>query len=411
VAALLLVAAAGCNKDNISGRLSAQGSGDLSHPPLERLAPAAETACGAGELTQAGVRAVRRHPYLQRVTTTSATVVWTSTSATPGQVMVSKVAGDGATAAEVPATLDATAPLPGGAHQWTASLADLQPNTTYCYEVREGGDLVVGRSPLTTAPVAGTGASVRIAVLGDSGSGGSDQQAVSKQLGTVPFDLMIHTGDIAYETGTLNDFETKFFDVYQPYLRRVPVFPTSGNHDYETADAEPYRQVFVLPDSGAPEGRERWYSYDWGDVHLCALDTEKMTPAQAAWLDADLAANKLPWTIVYGHKPPYSSGEHGGDATFRQLFEPVLQKHKVSLVLSGHDHDYERFRPQGGITYVVTGGGGRGVRLVGGSAMTAYAESVSHLVVVSVENDTLSVHAIDGVGREFDNAVISRGDH
>ena len=403
-----LTVAASCNS-NISGRLSAQGSGDLSHPPLERLAPdlAGQTACGEGELTDAGARLIRRHPYLQGVTPTTATVVWTAASAQPGRVVLYKVTGE--TAAVVPATQDTSATLPRGARQWLAPIAGLDANTTYCYEVYDGDELVVDRSPLTTAPIAGTGARVRIAVLGDSGAGGSDQLAVSKQLDTIPFDMMIHTGDIAYDNGTLNDFETKFFGVYRSYLRRAPVFPTSGNHDYETADAAAYRQVFVLPDSGTPEGRERWYSYNWGDVHMVALDTERMGQAQADWLDADLTANTLPWTIVYAHKPPYSSGEHGGDLGFRQLFEPLLQKHNVPLVLSGHDHNYERFLPQQGITYIVTGGGGRGVRLMGASPMTAYGESVSHLVVVTVENDTLSVHAIDGVGREFDATVIRRG--
>jgi hypothetical protein len=130
---------------------------------------------------------------------------------------------------------------------------------------------------------------------------------------------------------------------------------------------------------------------------------------QAAWLDADLRSNHLPWAIVYGHKPPYSSGQHGGDVLFQELFVPVLEKHHVPLVLAGHDHDYERFHPQKGIAYVVTGGGGRGVRAMGRSPMTAYGEPVLHLLLITVENDTLSLHAIDGAGREFDGAVIHRG--
>jgi predicted phosphodiesterase len=406
----LVATPASCKStDNRAGRVAANGSGDLGHPPAERIAPelAGKTACGAGNLTDAGARLIRRRPYLQRVTATSAVIVWTSLGLAPGEVALHKVSG--APVSVAPAALDQTARLPGGARQWTASLAKLDPNTTYCYEIREGGAQVVDQSPLTTAPAPGTGARVRMVVIGDSGDGGSDQKAVSKQLDTVPFDLMLHTGDVAYENGTLDDFESKFFTVYRSYLRRAPVFPASGNHDYQTANAEPYRQVFVLPENGAPEGRERWYSYDWGDIHLVALDTEKISPVQAAWLDADLGSNHLPWVIVYGHKPPYSSGQHGGDVLFQELFVPVLEKHHVPLVLAGHDHDYERFLPQNGTTYVVTGGGGRGVRAMGRSPMTAYAEPVLHLLLITVENDTLSLHAIDGAGREFDGAVIHRG--
>jgi hypothetical protein len=89
----------------------------------------------------------------------------------------------------------------------------------------------------------------------------------------------------------------------------------------------------------------------------------------------------------------------------------VLEKHHVPLVLAGHDHDYERFYPQNGTTYVVTGGGGRGVRAMGRSALTAYGEPVLYLLLISAHDDTLSLHAIDAAGREFDGAVIRRGDH
>src|SRR6185436_11309212 len=138
----------------------------------------------------------------------------------------------------------------------------------------------------------------------------------------VPYDFMIHAGDIAYDDGTLAQFESRFFAVYAPMLAKRPIFPASGNHEYGTSDAAPFRQVFVLPENGGPGGVERWYSYDWGDIHFVVLDTEKVNATQAAWLDADLAANDQPWTIVYFHKPPYSSGTHGSDMNVRQTFGP-----------------------------------------------------------------------------------------
>ena len=111
-------------------------------------------------------------------------------------------------------------------------------------------------------------------------------------MATVPFDFMIHTGDIAYGGGTRAAFEGNFFRIYADYLKYFPVFPASGNHEYDSDDAAPFREVFVLPENGGPEGIERWYSYDWGDVHFVALDLERTGPVQAAWLDADLTANQ-----------------------------------------------------------------------------------------------------------------------
>src|SRR5204863_5750972 len=97
--------------------------------------------------------------------------------------------------------------------------------------------------------------------------------------------------------------------------------PAPGNHEYHTAAAAPFRAVFALPGTSG----ERWYSYDWGRIHLAALDTESDYATQASWLDEDLAATALPWKIVYFHKPPYSSGAHGSDRSLRGALAPVLE--------------------------------------------------------------------------------------
>jgi hypothetical protein len=164
----------------------------------------------------------------------------------------------------------------------------------------------------------------------------------------------------------------------------------------------PFRDVFNLPDN------ERWYSYDWGHVHFVALDTEADYSTQMTWLEQDLAATTLPWKIVYMHRPPYSSGMHGSDTTLRNKLKPVVERFGVQLVLAGHDHNYERMKPQNGVAYVVTGGGGIGTRSVGASSFTAFAEDVIHFVYVEVGIDELVLHAIDATGREFDSMVVPR---
>jgi 3',5'-cyclic AMP phosphodiesterase CpdA len=242
-------------------------------------------------------------------------------------------------------------------------------------------------------------------VWGDSGYGGSDQATLFDQIMTVPFDFVLHAGDLAYDEGTRGQFERTVFNVYAPLLREFAMFPVSGNHEYETEEAAPYLESFVLPENG---DHERYYSFDWGDVHFVGLDTERIGATQAQWLDADLMRNRLPWTIVLGHRPPYSSGEHGGDGDFIRHFIPVLEKYQVPLVLSGHEHQYERTRVRNGVTYIVTGGGGRGTRPVGSSSFTAFAEAVIHFLFVEVRGNRLVLHAIDGVGREFDQTVIER---
>ena len=224
----------------------------------------------------------------------------------------------------------------------------------------------------------------------------------------VPFDLVLHMGDIAYDSGTRAQFERVVFDVYADMLERFPMFPASGNHEYETEDALPFREAFALPENGGPGGIERWYSYDWGDVHFVVLDTELTGAEQAAWLDADLSANRRPWTIVYQHRPTFSSGDHGGDPEVQKWFMPLFVKHRVPLVLAGHDHHYERTNTIDGVTYVVTGGGGRGTRGVGQSDFTAFSEQVCNFVYVTINGNELTLHAIDGTGQEFDSLRLTR---
>ncbi|HEY7375533.1 MAG TPA: metallophosphoesterase [Polyangia bacterium] len=419
VLGVLAVASASCST-NESGRLSADRTGDVSAAPVTRVAlSGAPPVCAGLPAEGAGGTALARAPYLQRTTAHDAVVVWTSVAEGSASVLVESP--DGTQQTTFPAAIDPSVPREapdywtraasggGVTRQWMATVSGLTPDTTYCYTIYQDGQPVTAPAPLRSAPAPGSTGRVQFVALGDSGGGGSDQRALLRQIETVPFDFMIHTGDIAYDDGTLAEFESRFFGVYAPLLASRPIFPASGNHDYETADAAPYRQVFVLPENGGPDGVERWYSYDWGDVHLVALDTEKIGPSQAAWLEADLAANQLPWTIVYGHRPPHSSGEHGDDPGFNSWLVPILKAHHVQLVLSGHDHDYERFQPIDGITYIVTGGGGKGVRdfssLEQGSA---FADAVIHVLVVTVDADTLTTHAIDGTGREFDSTTINR---
>jgi hypothetical protein len=407
---LLLLATAGTGAcgvgANISGQLGASAQGDLSNPPAERGDGRSAIIQACGQSAPATTPyAFARTPYLQQVTDTSADLSWVSGADGTLSVAFSPTGGTALTS--LTAAHDPSALVAAGSSQWVAPLHPLTPATVYCYDVQSGG-AVSDRLGFRTAPAPGSGATVRFLAFGDSGGGGSDQMALRDQMATVPFDFIIHTGDIAYENGTRAELEQNFFKPYADYLKYFPVFPASGNHEYSSEDAAPFREAFVLPENGAPGGTERWYSFNWGDVHFVALDTERSGPVQAAWLDADLTANTLPWTIVYWHKPPFSSGEHGNDGGAQTYFVPLMEKHHVPLVLNGHDHDYERTKPQNGVVYVVTGGGGRGVRPVGASGFTAFSDAVIHFVYVTVSGNELALHAIDGLGDEFDSLVIHR---
>jgi acid phosphatase type 7 len=403
LAALALVLPDSCTSNEL-GHIRAPRGGDLSLGPAPRGEQGARfaRACPGGGLARAPIR---RAPYLQQVTDGAAEILWTADGLTDPQVTAHRAGQDAPITA--PAAVDPSAVLPRG-EQYVARLGGLAPATTYCYEVRDGARRLAGPFGFTTAP--GPGAyPIRLVAFGDMGWRSGDQSAVLAQMSRVEFDLALLAGDTAYPEGTLAEFEHGLFSVYAPLMRSAPFFPASGNHEYLTAAAAPFRQVFSLPENGGPEGRERWYSFDWGDLHVVVLDSEMLVPAQARWLEADLARTRAPWVIAIFHRAPFSSGEHGPDLPTRKAFVPILTRHRVPLVITGHEHDYERLYPPGGVVYVVSGGGGRGTRRVHeGGEYSAFAAQVAHFVYIVIEGERLRLWAIDASGQTFDTATLAR---
>lgn len=392
-----MVNATGC--DGAEPKLAATGAGDLSYVLDDRRAPDAELVA-ACEASAPSAASSLRAPYVQAVSSDSARILfWAHEGATP-EVKLSRPGGR-VVEGRLP-ELEPSAGTPPGVVQFEARFSALSADTTYCYEVSGLG----ARAGFRTAPEGGKSAPTRFVALGDSGTGSWYQRAIAEALQTVPYAFVLHLGDLAYESGGRAELEQFFFGVYPTLTRSFAVFPVSGNHDYRTELAAPVREAFSLPDN-APAGRaERYYSFDWGDAHLVALDTEAIDVEQLAWLERDLAATARPWKIVFGHRPLYSSGESGSDARLAAALEPLFERYGVQLFLAGHEHDYERTRPLRGVTHVVSGGGGRGTRGVSRSWFTEYSEDVLHFLYIEIDGRSLTVHAIDGAGDEFDGARI-----
>ena len=340
IAVLALATVATCTL-NQSGRLFATRLGDTSQlavrdSPLREL----RQACGArGRMRPDAAKVIVRVPYLQHVTSSSAVIGWRTSA--PAAQRVDVTTPDGGAVGSVPARV-APGSRRGGAEQVWAHLGGLEPDTVYCYVLADGAHALSERIGFRTAPLAASRRTIRFLAFGDSGWGGSDQLTLRDRMDEVPYELMIHTGDVAYDDGTHAEIEATVFGPYGELFRHIPFFPAAGNHDLRADRGAPFQEVFALPfeDAGLA------YAYDWGRIHFAALDTEADYAAQAAWLDRDLSRTTLPWKIVYLHRPPYSSGHHGSDLPLRQALAPVLARHGVQLVLAGHDHNYERMIPR-----------------------------------------------------------------
>jgi hypothetical protein len=150
-------------------------------------------------------------------------------------------------------------------------------------------------------------------------------------------------GDNAYPSGAMKDYRECYDPTWGRHKGRTR--PVVGNHEYETPGAEPYFTYFG-PAAG-PAGLG-YYSFDLGAWHIVVLNSSAPVgpgSVQAAWLRADLASNRSACTLAAWHHPRYSSGRHGNADEMRTLWR-LLADAGADVVLSGHDHDYERFAPQ-----------------------------------------------------------------
>jgi 3',5'-cyclic AMP phosphodiesterase CpdA len=257
--------------------------------------------------------------------------------------------------------------------------------------------------------------SLRFAVIGDSGRGTRYQHEVARRMEefreVFPYDLVLMLGDNVYDGASPEDYRKKFEEPYAGLLRAGVEFrAVLGNHD------EPRQHLYAPFNTG---GR-RYYTFKPGTARLVGpgvrffmLDTENLDRAQLRWLRGELAASGSPWKIAVFHRPIFTSGRYALPARqLRAVLEPVLVRHGVSVVFSGHEHFYERIRPQRGITYFISGAAGslrRGD--VRKTLLTAAAFDDDYsFMLVEIAGDELFFQAITRTGATVDAGTVRRRD-
>jgi 3',5'-cyclic AMP phosphodiesterase CpdA len=313
----------------------------------------------------------------------------------------------------------------------------LEAGTAYFYKVGGPGAWSEVFDAATAPPVGSTDV-IRFAVLGDSRNEPTIFAQEQEAIDAHAVDFQLFTGD-AVAIGQNQDDWNEFFEAttgafsVQDGLARTPLMVVNGNHENLAVN---YVAQFALPQE-VTEGEtiqgEEWYSFDYGNIHVVALnDTPEATgvgPSQLGWLEADLAAvdrEKTPWVIAMHHRSTYScGGNHGSDLDLRAAWQPIFDEHEVDFVFSGHDHLYERSVPirgldgtdpiladatAGGVPvdgsgtlYVVAGGAGAPLYGADGSCNhTFVTESVRNYIVVEVEDRTVRYTAYRVQGTVLD---------
>jgi hypothetical protein len=249
--------------------------------------------------------------------------------------------------------------------------------------------------------------SLKFAVIGDSGTGGGRQYQLAAQFVAAhklfPFSLVLMLGDNIYGRETTNDFYRKFELPYKPLLDAgVPFYAALGNHD--DPGIQPNYKLFNM------DGK-RYYSVRKGDLEFFALDSTYMSTEQVRWVDKALSDSKAPWKIAYMHHPTYSSGKrHGSEVSLRAFIEPLFIKHGVSVVLAGHEHFYERLKPQSGIAYFTSGAAGklRAGNIRRGMYFAAGFDTDLSFMLFELIGDDLHFQVISRLTATVDKGVIKR---
>jgi hypothetical protein len=249
--------------------------------------------------------------------------------------------------------------------------------------------------------------SVRFAVIGDNGTGDSPEYEIAQEMEayrkTVGFDFVAMMGDNIYGGHKPKDFERKFEEPYKPLLDSgVKFYACLGNHDDSN-------EVLYKPFN---MNGQHYYSFKKGDVQFFVLDSNYMDSAQLDWIEQQLSGSNAKWKIAYFHHPLYSDGRfHGPDLDLRKQLMPIFEKYGLNVVLSGHEHVYERFKPEEGIYFFLVGNSGelRYHNLRPGSdIMAAGFDTDRTFMLIEISGDKLYFQTIARTGQTVDSGTLQR---
>ena len=253
---------------------------------------------------------------------------------------------------------------------------------------------------------------IRFALIGDWGTGDRDQIGIGRQMlashQRTPYDFVISAGDNIYPNGSGRYFNSHFEQPFAGLLKdRVKFYSVLGNHDVDEGRQDQCQYpLFNM-------GGECFYKFERGNgmAEFFMLDTTDFGATQTTWLENSLRSSKAKWKIAVFHHPIYSSGSHGGAGGLKKRLEPLFTKYGVNVALSGHDHIYERTKPQQGIQYFVSGAAGKVRRgdVNRGSGITAASfDQDNHYMVIEIGDNQVNFEAISETGAIVDSGSIKQ---
>ena len=377
-----------------------------------------------------GADSITKGPWMQHVTATSALVRVEVDPPGPVTIEVGMSAAVGSTDAGAGSVI--LSPEVRALHN--ILVKGLEPSTRYPFTVRVGATTKYGA--ITTAPPDQSGEPFRFLIYGDNRSDDAAHAAVVVAMATRASSFLVNTGDLVERGDSRSEWQS-FFDIEAPLTRERPLFSVVGNHELTDGSGVDYVRYFgpselpkevvapvpsvtgvLLHDAGSPKltldqlsGTFRWSNARFFLINGMVPYTSGPT---RAWLDRVLTESDtepgLVWRIVVVHHGPWSSGPHGDNKLLQDAGVPdLLRAHKVDLVISGHDHIYER-GSENGLPYLVSGGGGAPVYRIKKAEKTSLRyESVRHFIEAFVSPVAIQFVAMRPDGSTIESCALAKG--
>ena len=373
---------------------------------------------------------IAKGPWMQHVTATSAVVRVEVDPPAPVTIEIGMSAAVGSTDAGAGSVIESREVR--ALH--SILVKGLEPATRYPFTVRVGTTTKYGA--ITTAPTDNSTESFRFLVYGDNRSDEAAHAAVVVAMTSKASSFVVNTGDLVERGDSRTEWQ-QFFDIEAPLTRERPIYSVVGNHELTDGSGIDYVRYFgpadlpkeivapapsvtgvLLHDAGAPQLTLDQLSgtFRWGNTRFFLING--MVPFTSgptrAWLEKVLTdADQEPglvWRIVVVHHGPWSSGPHGDNKLLQDAKVPaLLREHKVDLVMSGHDHIYERGTAEG-LPYLVSGGGGAPVyRVKKAEATSRRYESVRHFVEATVSPVAIQFVAMRSDGSTIESCALAKG--
>jgi hypothetical protein len=343
------------------------------------------------------------YPYLQYVTPTSIIIKWETVNPVTGSVTYGE---------DDNFSNSTTESSPVKIHE--IKLQGLNPATRYHYQVSYSSTTLEEAS-FTTAPAPGT-CHWRMVAYGDNRTFPETHRRIASQILKLDPSMIIHSGDLVSNGNSYEQWKDEYFDPMKGLAENITVFPSLGNHE---RNSPYYYEYMSLPD----ENGESYYSFDYGNAHLIALNSNvreepfDIVSEQTQWLIRDLKEHaSAEWKIVFFHHPLFRCHPSRGIEPQRWVWQEIFDEYGVDLVVNGHDHYYQRTyaignyqgKPSRGIYHIVSGGGGANNYPIIPKIHAAYRRSVHHFTVMDFQGDRIVGRAIDDEGNVFDAFVIDK---